>query len=229
MASGTQGKGSVSYRIPKALGYILIGFAVVTDGIIALMKVLWFTVILAILGEAIGWFVSMFAAMTFSVIFASLLGSDFIGGRRIHRKILRFACTVIIKLVPFLDAVPAFTFFVWFTVKDSHKEDEEQAEEKAKKTNIQNVKIKQMQKLRRLRARLMRQEEPTPASGPQAPQNSTPANNTRPVAPSDTRNQPVIRNYAEFPPVAYDKAPRPANDNKQSLPYERDVRPPKAT
>ncbi len=147
----------VDYRIPKVLGYIMILVAVMADAVQALLKFLWFTVILIILAEGLGWLITGFIVTVYAIIFASL-GVNFLMGQRIAMKMARFLFMFLAEFIPFLNAIPSLTIWTMLTIRESHKEDKERSEEKAKKQELENAKI---QKRRMLRFRRHQESQPS--------------------------------------------------------------------
>lgn len=148
---GKNKKGKVHYRVPTIVGAALLAFAAIADLLQALFKLMWFTAVLSILAEALGWFLTGFCVMILSVTFVGL-GVNFIGGKkRAVIKTLRFFGMFVLEFVPLLNMAPSLTIWALFTIRDSRKEDREKSEEKAKKQAGEDAKIQKVNVVRRRR------------------------------------------------------------------------------
>ncbi len=208
----------VRYRVGPFARIALLAIAVTCDLFQFLFKFLWFTVILSILAEALGWMFAGFCLALCLAIFWAC-GVPVFGGRMAGRSVARFAFMLVIEMAPVINMMPSMTFWVWGTIADSRKQDianaRKKAEEKARKNARENARLKQIL--------LRRQYAREAVAGSMLAQSAR----AREEATEKLRRERLApgRNYADFalPPDA--TTPRvAAQDNVVEQPFRRDVR-----
>ncbi len=147
---GQKPKVSVSHRIPLGVSILLYGLAVPGDIIQVLLKFLDLTGIGIIIGEGFGWLITIAVILINSIIFLS--SGDFMSGKGIVRKMIRFVLTFLAEFIPVLNFVPALTIWTWLNIRESHAEDRKRAERNATMGEARHVQIRK----RRIRERIAR-------------------------------------------------------------------------
>lgn len=99
-------------RISVVTAICMVALAVIFDGI---QDILLFINVLPVIGQVIdvvfSWFISFLAAVSFGVWFA-LLRVNYFSGRKSGQKLLVMFSSIIVELIPYIDALPAITFGV---------------------------------------------------------------------------------------------------------------------
>lgn len=119
----------VRYRIPRALGFILLLGAIVADTLQLLFKFLLFIPILWGLEILLSWF-SFFVCFSILGSVMLLRGVPLFMGRHMTMRLVRLATVFMIESIPVLNMMPALTVFTFLTIWSSRKEDRALAEEK---------------------------------------------------------------------------------------------------
>lgn len=208
----------VRYRVGPLARIALIAIAITCDLFQFLFKFLWFTVILSVLAEALGW---MFAGFTLAICLGIFWACHVpvFGGRMAGRSVLRFAFMMVIEMAPVINMAPTMTYWVWGTIADSRKQDEAHArkiaEEKAGEDARENARLKQIL--------LRRQYQREVAAGSMLVQSAR----ARAQVEEKARRERLAsgRNYAEFALPRDATMPQiSAQDNAATQPYRRDIR-----
>lgn len=108
-------------RIGTTTAAVMIFFAVLLD---AIQFIATFLNIIPGLGVAVNWFIAIFAAIAFGLWF-TLSGINYFSGKQAARKTLIAFSSVIIELLPIIDALPAITSGVVLMIVVSRIEDAE--------------------------------------------------------------------------------------------------------
>jgi len=139
----------VIYRITAGKKGGMLAIAIIADGIQLLFKFLWFTGILAILGEAVGWAISGLASLLLALAFAGSKVNPMSGGAGKVRTFFTVAC----EGMPLINGIlPTFTIWTLLTIRQSRTEDKEKA--------VQSATIEQREvALRRGGVRRMRRDQ----------------------------------------------------------------------
>lgn len=113
----------VTYRITAGKKGMMLAIALLADGIQLIFKFLWFTGILAILGEMIGWAMSGLASLLLVLAFGSAHVNPMngMGGKT------RTLITVLCEGMPIINVMPTFTIWTILTIRQSRAEDQERA------------------------------------------------------------------------------------------------------
>lgn len=113
----------VSYRITAGKKGLLLTIAAIADGIQVLFKLFWFTGVLGILSEAVGWAMSGLAGILLAMGFmaAHVQPMSTMGGKA------RIMTAFLFEASPLINAVPTFTVLTALTIRQSRAEDEKKA------------------------------------------------------------------------------------------------------
>lgn len=110
-------------RIGIATAIAMVGTALVLDGLQAL---LFFLNVLPAIGQVLdvvgSWFISFLAVIIFGLWFA-LCRVNYFTGKKAGMKLLIMLSTVVVELIPILDAIPAITFGVVALIIQTRIED----------------------------------------------------------------------------------------------------------
>lgn len=113
----------VSYRITAGKKGLLLTIAAIADGIQVMFKFFWFTGVLGILSEAVGWAMSGLAGILLAIGFMAshVQPMSTMGGKA------RILTALLFEASPLINAVPTFTVLTVLTIRQSRAEDEERA------------------------------------------------------------------------------------------------------
>ncbi|MES2225500.1 MAG: hypothetical protein V4480_01690 [Patescibacteria group bacterium] len=118
-------KGKASYKVPLVVAGFLVGIAFILDCFQFLLD-------LTVLGAPFAFLVGFLASCFFFVAFG-VMRVNFFAGRHAGIIIATAFISLVIELVPFLDALPGITIGVITVIYYSRKRDEEEAVIKAEK------------------------------------------------------------------------------------------------
>lgn len=118
---------NVKYRISWAIGGLMIGFALTID---ALQFFAEFLNVIPGLGVMVDHFLSLFGYCCFVIWFA-LSRVSFTSGKQAVTKLIATMTSIVAKLIPFVDALPALTANVAMFIILSRDEDRKEAAEEA--------------------------------------------------------------------------------------------------
>src|SRR6185437_5296383 len=110
--AGQGADGERKQRVTAITAIFLVGTALALD---LLQDLALFVNVIPALGQALyvaaSWFISILAAIVFGIWFA-ILGVNYFTGKKAAMKVLIAFASLVVELVPFLDALPAITFVV---------------------------------------------------------------------------------------------------------------------
>ena len=145
----------VTYRVPTAIAAILLTLAVIGDIVQIALKLLDLTGIGIILGEGIGWLMSLLIISISGIMYTSS-GVNFLFGTGMMRKLIRFVVTFLIEFFPLLNLLPTLTIWTWLTIRESRAEDRKLAERNATMKEPRHVEVRKKRLRERVARRMMR-------------------------------------------------------------------------